>query len=157
MSIVNNKIFIRSLFLLIPLVGMFGYGVIVGFYKVFPYQHLFSLKQLIKPTKVMERNREYRIKLFEEFSPPADIVFIGDSITQQGEWNEFFPSLKTSNRGVGGDMTSDVLKRMDSIYSVRAKTALIMLGINDIHRNVPLNTIITNYASILGLLKKHGQ
>ena len=135
----------------------------VGLYKFFPYQHvlplakkLYSIERLIRPAHVKERNGEQRIKMFEKFSPSAEIVFIGDSITEHGEWNEFFPSLKISNRGIGSDTTFDVLKRMDSIYSVGADKAFIMLGLNDIKKKFTVDQIVTNYSTIIELLKKRG-
>jgi len=61
-----------------------------------------------------------------------DIVFIGDSLTDSAEWEDLFPSSNIANRGIGGDRTNGVLKRMNSIYSTNASKAFIMLGINDL-------------------------
>lgn len=135
---------------------IFAYGVVVGIYKVFPYSQIYALKQLVQPNPYsVGRNREFRIELFEEFPTSADVVFIGDSITEGGEWSDFFPNIATSNRGVGSDATSDVLKRMDSILAVRPQVAFIMLGINDIYRDIHIDEVVANYRSIISTLREN--
>ena len=84
-----------------------------------------------------------------------DVVFIGDSITDEAEWKELFPSLKIANRGIMSDRTDGVLKRMDSIYSTNAIKAFIMIGINDIFNGVEVNTVVENYNSIIRKLVAH--
>jgi lysophospholipase L1-like esterase len=60
------------------------------------------------------------------------VLFLGDSITQGGKWDELFPELSTLNRGINGDTTEDVLKRLDeALYKPIAVSLLI--GTNDLH------------------------
>ena len=135
----------------------FSYGVLVGVYKIFPYSQILTFKQFLMPNPFSaERNREYRIELFEKFSSSAEVVFVGDSITERGEWAEFFPNLKVANRGVESDKTSDVLKRIDSIISVTPNTAFIMLGINDISGEIAIDEIVYKYGSVISSLKVKG-
>lgn len=59
------------------------------------------------------------------------VVFLGDSITDGGLWDEWFPELPTQNRGIAGDSVTGVLERLDSaIYEPRAVSVLI--GTNDL-------------------------
>ncbi len=146
-----NSKFLYILFFVITFFS-FSYGLAVGKYKIFPYKQLFTLKQYTNKD-LNERNREHRIEIFEKFSPPVEIVFIGDSITEYGEWNDFFPSKKLSNRGVAGDTTKDIILRMDSIYSTKARKAFLMIGINDIYANTSINKIVENYKKIITSLK----
>ena len=146
-----NSKFLYILFFVITFFS-FSYGFAVGKYKIFPYKQLFTLKQYTNKD-LNERNREHRIEIFEKFSPPVEIVFIGDSITEYGEWNDFFPSKKLSNRGVAGDTTKDVILRMDSIYTTKARKAFLMIGINDIYANLSINRIVDNYKKIISSLK----
>ena len=139
------------------LTSLFSYGLLVGVYQIFPYSQILAFKQFFMPNPVsVGRNKEYRIELFEKFSPSAEVVFVGDSITEGGEWAEFFPNLKVANRGVGSDKTSDVLKRIDSIISVTPNTAFIMLGINDILNEIAIDEIVYNYGSVISSLKVKG-
>src|SRR5215472_17420528 len=68
---------------------------------------------------------------FDTLGTYASTVMIGDSLTDGAEWKEMFPGTAVVNRGVDGDTTAGVLRRMDGITSARAKKAFIMIGIND--------------------------
>jgi lysophospholipase L1-like esterase len=62
---------------------------------------------------------------------PGRIVFLGDSITEGGLWDEWFAELAVANRGIGGDTVGGVLDRLDSaVYEPRAISVLI--GTNDL-------------------------
>lgn len=63
----------------------------------------------------------------------GDIVFIGDSITEQGmNWGLRFNDFRIRNRGISGDMTYGVLARLDELKENEPKAIFIMIGINDI-------------------------
>lgn len=85
-----------------------------------------------------------------------DVVFIGDSITDQAEWEDLFPSLKIANRGIGGDRTDGILKRLDSILSTSADRAFIMVGINDFGKKRGLDEVFNDYKTIVHTLSNHG-
>ena len=104
-----SKVFIITI---LP-IFTFVYGVGVGHLHLFPFKYMSAIKSSIITSKQKNNglNQEQRrISLFEEFNPKPDIVFLGDSLTELGLWNEFFPTVKLANRGVGGDTTKDVLK-----------------------------------------------
>lgn len=54
------------------------------------------------------------------------IVFLGDSITEAGLWSERFPAATTSNRGIGGERTAQMLARLGS--AIDAPRAVFFLG-----------------------------
>ena len=80
------------LLLITSILISFFFGLLVGVYKVFPYQQIKSIKKIID-VRPVERNRDYRVRLFENFPSQAEILFIGDSNTEYGEWNDFFSHL----------------------------------------------------------------
>jgi lysophospholipase L1-like esterase len=84
------------------------------------------LKRLIVRQVVMRRSQ------FEVMPKvPGRVVFLGDSITQGGLWDEWFPDLPTLNRGINGDSVGGVLDRLDSaLHEPRAVSLLI--GTNDL-------------------------
>jgi lysophospholipase L1-like esterase len=59
-------------------------------------------------------------------------VFLGDSIIQGGQWHDIFPDLRIANRGIGGDTTSDVLRRLDSTIQ-QPRAVCLLIGTNDLH------------------------
>ena len=151
--------------LLVIMLGLviFFYGVVV---KTYTFGALAKLRYVFveqEASRGIARNNEHRIVMFEEFSINADFVFIGDSNTQHANWNDFveysgwsniFPNLRVANRGIRGDQTSDILRRMDSILSTNPRKAFIQVGINDIHAGVSLPTILENYKLIVDTLLK---
>ena len=149
-KIMNRRLI--YLLLILSIFFSFSYGVTVGVYKIFPYQLIFSVKELAREN-ISERNKEHRIEIFEKFSPQVDVVFVGDSLTEYGEWNDFFPLKKLSNRGVAGDTAKDIMLRMDSIHSTKAKKVFLMVGINDIYANILIKKILKNYKKIIISLK----
>lgn len=66
----------------------------------------------------------------------GDIVFLGNSITEQGgNWGQRFSNPKVKNRGISGDVTDGVLKRLAEIYYYKPKKVFLKIGINDLFRN----------------------
>lgn len=69
----------------------------------------------------------------------ADLLFIGDSITQGWEgagkevWAQFYGDRNAVNLGIGGDRTEHVLWRLDNgnIDGISPKLAVIMIGTNN--------------------------
>lgn len=70
----------------------------------------------------------------------ADVIFLGDSITQGWEgagkkvWAEHFAPLKAVNLGIGGDQTGHVLWRITEgkeLDPIKPKVAVIMIGTNN--------------------------
>lgn len=82
-----------------------------------------------------------------------EIVFLGNSITEQGEWQELIPGKPVINRGIGGDNTFGVLARLDDIVAARPKTIFLLIGINDLSRKLPYDVIIRNYRRIIAKIK----
>lgn len=83
----------------------------------------------------------------------ADIVFVGDSHTDRCEWSELFHRCGIINRGIDGDTTDGVLKRLSGITSMKPRKIFLMIGAADfiIGRSVPL--ITANYKMIIARIR----
>jgi lysophospholipase L1-like esterase len=57
------------------------------------------------------------------------------------------------NRGISGDITFGILERLSEITEGRPARVFILIGINDISRNVPDSFIIDNYRKIIQRIK----
>lgn len=101
-------------------------------------------------------NAQYtqRETLFES-SPVtlADTVFVGDSITARGEWQEFFPDEVVLNRGIDSDVTEGVYNRLDTIIEKHPSRIFLMIGINDIRQNIDRDVTLSFYEKILDRLQ----
>ena len=80
----------------------------------------------------LRRQKAARRKMFEELPlARGRVVFLGDSITHWCQWEDWFPDLPTSNRGISGDTVGEVLTRLDTAIAEPAAVSL-MIGTNDL-------------------------
>ncbi|MFV0592136.1 MAG: GDSL-type esterase/lipase family protein [Draconibacterium sp.] len=78
-----------------------------------------------------------------------EIVFLGNSITENGDWNELFKNKHIVNRGIGGDVCFGLLNRIDEVLDAKPKSIFLMIGINDIGRSVPVDVIAEKIKEII--------
>lgn len=83
----------------------------------------------------------------------GDIIFLGNSITDGGEWSELFDDLKIKNRGISGDRTFGVLNRLDEIYNRQPAKVFLLIGTNDLAGNIKPDSVVKNILWITSLLK----
>jgi lysophospholipase L1-like esterase len=84
----------------------------------------------------------------------GDIVFLGDSLTEGFNFNKYFPENNLKNRGVSGDMTFQVIYRLNGIINALPAKIFLMIGVNDIVQDVDLNVIFSNYLQIITRIQK---
>src|ERR1700744_3695447 len=77
------------------------------------------------------------------------IMFLGNSITEMGNWKKVLNDTTVINRGIGGDITYGVLKRLKDITDRQPSKLFILLGINDIGKDIPDAVIADNYLKIV--------
>lgn len=146
---------LKKLLLLAALILFFLYGLAVGHYHIFPFEQVQTAKNLvsksdytssfIKTPYYLHKTTFFELNHRDEY----DVVFVGDSITDNSDWNEIFTDISVANRGISGDTTAGVLNRMNTITNTKAKQAFIMIGTNDILTNGDVNVIFDNYVKIL--------
>ena len=86
----------------------------------------------------------------------APVVMLGDSLTQRAQWNEITGCGFVVNRGIGGDVSAGVLRRIDGVTKLKPSAVFLMIGINDIARKVPNSEIIGNVRRIIETLNEFG-
>jgi lysophospholipase L1-like esterase len=96
-----------------------------------------------KPVKSFNKARhEQFLKIVAKGD--ADVIFLGDSITQGWEgagkkaWADTFAPLKAVNLGIGGEQTGHVLWRITEgkeLEPIKPKVAVIMIGTNNTGRD----------------------
>lgn len=92
-----------------------------------------------------------RIEKFnsEEMINPNDVVFLGDSITEGGDWDEYFKgslpdNVNIFNRGISGDITAGVINRLDQVLRGKPKKIFLMIGINDLGKDIHYKKVVEN-------------
>ncbi len=103
------------------------------------------------------RPGSYALKVEQFRSYPnssKDIIFLGNSITAGADWNELLSLPQARNRGISGDITYGVLERLDEVTSGKPAKVFVLIGINDMARNIPDSVILSNYEKIIHRIKK---
>ncbi|UOE82743.1 GDSL-type esterase/lipase family protein [Vibrio splendidus] len=83
------------------------------------------------------------------FSPNADLVMFGDSITEWAPWADIFRDVSMVNRGLAGDTTTGMLRRIDTTLNVKPKLVCFMAGVNDLAQGYDVEYIYQNYIDML--------
>lgn len=98
---------------------------------------------------------EQRATLFEELPVTSkDIIFLGNSITNGGEWGELFNNKNVKNRGISGDICMGVYDRLGAILKGKPAKIFLLIGINDISRGTSADTIVYRIGMIVSKIRK---
>jgi len=158
----KNTKMLTVILILVTAILFFTWGIISAHYKIFPFQQLRQALAFVTGKDLDEKDSFFqqaywkdRISIFSSSQATAKIIMIGDSITDHTEWHELFPGVSILNRGINGDTTLGVAHRLESIIATTPDTTFIMLGINDIAHNMPVEDILKNYIFIITELKAH--
>ncbi|MEA5597498.1 GDSL-type esterase/lipase family protein [Rivularia sp. UHCC 0363] len=82
------------------------------------------------------------------------IIFLGDSLTDEGEWVELLGNCHIKNRGISGDTTGRILNRLDAIIQTKPKQVFLMVGINDfVNEKKSIEEVLNKYKIILEKLQ----
>jgi len=85
----------------------------------------------------------------------AEIVFLGNSITQAGNWSELLGRERVINRGIGGDNIPGMLNRLHQVYSLKPKICFVMAGINDLYTDAPVEEVFLRYMQLIDSLRAY--
>jgi len=95
-----------------------------------------------------------RASLFETLSTDStDIIFLGNSITNGGEWCELFHDIHIKNRGISGDTTCGVYDRLGVILKGKPAKIFLLIGINDLGRGEKVENIVYGIELIIKKIK----
>ena len=99
---------------------------------------------------------DFKIQLYQSYPhSKKDIIFFGNSITDRVDWNELLGMSNVHNRGISGDITFGLLQRIKEVTDVHPKKVFILIGINDVSRNIPDSIIANNYRRIVQKIQTH--
>ena len=84
----------------------------------------------------------------------GQIIFLGNSITEGGQWSDYFPDQDVLNRGISGDIAHGVFNRLDEIIERQPSKLFLLIGVNDLSKNIPESIVANKVDDILGRLQK---
>lgn len=97
----------------------------------------------------------YREKLDafrQEKETTGKILFLGNSITEGGNFRKLTGDTTVVNRGIGGDITFGVLNRLDEVIRFKPSKIYILIGINDLYKKIPERVVLQNMFAIINRL-----
>ena len=83
-----------------------------------------------------------------------DIIFLGNSITDGAEWSELFNDINIKNRGISGDITAGIIHRLNNITNGHPAKIFLLIGTNDLARNIPTDSVVKNILIISSYIKQ---
>ena len=91
-----------------------------------------------------------RVSLFDKLPiKSSDIVFLGNSITDGGEFSELFKMENCRNRGINSDVISGVSKRLHQVTNGKPKKIFLLIGINDVSHGKSASQIAAEYEKLV--------
>lgn len=91
-----------------------------------------------------------KVSLFELLPINSnDIVFLGNSITDGGEFQELLNMPNVKNRGISSDVISGVEKRTAQVMLGKPKKLFLLIGINDVSHNLTVKQLATRYERLV--------
>ena len=119
-----------------------------------------SLAEQLQDWNQLGRYHAANQELKQRPADPRRVVFMGDSITDLWNLEEYFPGQPYVNRGIGGQTTPQMLVRMyPDVIELKPAAMVLLAGTNDIARNTGPSTpemIEENIMAMTELAQRHG-
>jgi lysophospholipase L1-like esterase len=119
-----------------------------------------SLADQLQDWNQLGRYHQADEQLKQQPVPAGRVVFMGDSITDFWNLPESFPGKPYVNRGIGGQVTAQMLVRMyPDVINLKPAAMVLLAGTNDIARNngpVTLRMIEEDIMAMTELAQLHG-
>lgn len=114
---------------------------------------------IIYYTKYVNESSAEKRQIYNELNKQAtnnSIVFLGDSLTDFYRTNEFFLNMDIYNRGIAGNTTNDVIKRLfENVISISPRKIFLQIGTNDLGIKKKPDYIVNNIREIIESIKSH--
>lgn len=92
-------------------------------------------------------------KFKKETIIPGKIIFLGNSITEGGNWKRLLSDSTIVNRGISGDNTFGILARIDDVVKRQPEKVFLLIGTNDLSKKIPVEVILENIFSIVSKIR----
>lgn len=107
----------------------------------------------VYPDSIFSTYYQQRITHFRTLPETKDdIIFLGNSITDGGEWNELFSDSHIKNRGISGDITAGIIHRLDEVTDRKPAKVFLLIGTNDLARGISPDSLVKNIMLIADYL-----
>lgn len=117
---------------------------------------LWAARQLRPPRPSPALRERARNDLFHALAADPvthrDVVVVGDSLTERGEWWELL-DRPVANRGVAGDTVESVRARLDDVAALGPRVVFVQVGINDLLAGALPDALAARHAALIAELR----
>jgi len=111
---------------------------------------LLTLVLIIPMSALADKYWEQRVSLFDHLPVTEnDIIFLGNSITDGGNFEELFNRKDVKNRGIRSDVIPGVQKRLEQVVKGHPKKIFLLIGINDISHGLSVDKLAERYEALV--------
>lgn len=119
------------------------------------YQNWMFTFAPLETHKLFSEHYYQRKALFEsQLDTQNEIIFLGNSITEGGNWKNLFPGKNAVNRGISGDVTDGILARLEEVVSSQPSKIFLLVGTNDLARGKDINYVLDHTIRIIEVIKR---
>ena len=98
---------------------------------------------------------QQRLSLFQSLPQKNnEIFFLGNSITDGGEWAQLFNDARMVNQGISGEITEGVLHRLDAVTERKPAKVFLLIGTNDLARANNVDSVLKNILLIADYIRQ---
>ena len=101
-----------------------------------------------------------RTAQFEQERPitPNDIVMLGDSLTEGGDWASYFADwlpegVSVVKRGIVGDDAPGIYDRLHQILPGKPKKIFLLVGVNDISHQITSDSVLVDIEKVVKAIR----
>ena len=101
-----------------------------------------------------------RTAQFEQERPvnSSDIVMLGDSLTEGGDWASYFAKwlpqgVSVVNRGIVGDDAPGIYDRLNQILPGNPHKIFLLVGVNDISHQITADSVLTDIERVVKIIR----
>ena len=96
-----------------------------------------------------------RVSLFDSLPVgDHDIVFLGNSLTDGGEFAELFDMPNVLNRGISSDVIEGVAARTEQVTKGRPAKIFLLIGINDVSHHLTVDQLASRYRNLVMKIRR---
>ena len=106
----------------------------------------------VAPASDADMSAPWRSRVSQHDAAPVaegDVVLLGDSITEWGDWGERLGVPRVRNRGIAGDTVAGVERRLGPILAGRPRVIALMIGVNDLLAGAEPQAVIAGQRALV--------
>lgn len=83
-----------------------------------------------------------------------DIIILGNSLSDNGRWNEAFDDANIKNRGIISDVVQGISDRLELVTKGQPKKIFLLIGVNDVSHHLTPDSITTAVEKLIVKIKE---